>query len=176
MLRLTAPSFPSPVSGVLSRHPSLVPPRAHSVLQAKAVLVEMVGLDVVEQMEPALFNVNGESGSAWEACSVQPLLAAAGIAADEDGIEEEMFRERVRERLLAQSRHPLPCKGARSLVAHLEHHRIPMAVATNCDLFSCECALTASVAHLKLIPPSHPTDHQPTAVLATANSNPEACG
>mmetsp|Transcript_2167 Transcript_2167/g.3546 ORF Transcript_2167/g.3546 Transcript_2167/m.3546 type:complete len:522 (-) Transcript_2167:197-1762(-) len=110
---------------------------------AKIVLAEMIGHESVEQMDPLLFQTtepetNHESGSAWEVL-VRQVLAAAGIAEDDDGIEAEMYRERVRERLLALSRHTQPCKGARSLIAHLEHNRIPVAATSSST--TCEFAL-----------------------------------
>ena len=100
----------------------------------------MVGHELAESIDVSLFDaatLHDEDGSISEA-SVGSILAEAGIAIDEDGIEVHMCIERVRERLFAQSRCMQPCMGARSLVAHLEHHRISLAGATDSSLCTCK--------------------------------------
>uniref|UniRef100_A0A7S2CXM0 Uncharacterized protein n=1 Tax=Florenciella parvula TaxID=236787 RepID=A0A7S2CXM0_9STRA len=117
----------------------LLDTRADVGAAAMAVLVEMVGHEVAERIDPSLFAMlQDENGSVSEA-SLSSLLVAAGIAVDDEGIEVDMCIERMRERLLAQSRYMQPCMGARSLIAHLEQHRTPLAGATNAS--TCTFAL-----------------------------------
>ena len=102
----------------------------------------MVGHEVAERIDPSLFDamLQDENGSVLEA-SASSLLVAAGIAIDDERIEVDMCIERVGERLLAQSRYMQPCMGARSLIAHLEQHRTPLAGATNASTCTCKSEL-----------------------------------
>jgi len=89
---------------------------------ARHALSEMIGIDRVSQLDDRLFQVpsDGPDQVAWESDFYEAILVAAELPIDEAA--KLMFVDRVRDKLLLVSRSAGPCKGARSLIAHLHRY------------------------------------------------------
>ena len=87
---------------------------------ARKALSEMIGHERVAALDDVLFQVpaDGPGREGWESDFYEAIMFAAELPTDEAA--KLMFVDRVRDKLLLVSRTARPCKGARSLISHLE--------------------------------------------------------